>query len=331
MHKASLIRAAAILFDVAFSLAALAGLVSILAPEIVPDVTKFALAYAPLKLQGFTNNGAGNTAVANIQVGAAFKALLVRCATTANPVPTQAQISAAFTAWVLKVNGAEKWNLTGAELATYNAYHGFADQDGYRTIWFADPSQATIFSEDFLLYGTVGLRTFTLEVTADAAAAGASLELYAMIDPRGLSLGAHRVTQKYTEAIGGAGVYNVLLYPAQADRMFLEKIHFRMSANNITNARLLLPTGAGDQELYNLATNGAKTLNGAQFRPFTWQSTYFHLDMTMTRRISDLVHLGNKLRVELTVDGAASLTHIWQIVNATLIPADQLRKIGFAI
>lgn len=330
MHKASLIRAAAFAFDVAFGCLALAGLGALALGYDLGD-GKAALAYAALKLAGFNNNGAGNTAIAQIQIGAAFKCLLVKCATTANPVPTQAQINTAFTAWVLKVNGAEKYNLSGAELAAINAYHGFADQNGYRTIWFADPKQATIFAEDFLLYGTAGMRTFTLEVTADAAAAGATLELYGLIDPRPLTLGAHRVTQKYTEQVGGAGIYNVLLYPAQAERVFLEKIHFRMSANNITNARLVLPTGAGDQELYNLAVNGATTINGGQFSPFTWQAGYFHLDMTVTRRISDLVHMGNKLRVELTTDGAATLTAIWQMVNATLVPLEQLRKVGFSV
>lgn len=331
MHKASLIRAAAFAFDLGFAALAVLGILSIVAPELAPAESRVALAYAALKLAGFNNNGAGNTAIAQIQVGAAFKCLLVKCATTANPVPTQAQINTAFTAWVLKVNGAEKYNLTGAELNAMNAYHGWLDENGYRTIWFADPKQATLFAEDFLLYGTNGMKTFTLEVTADAAAAGANLELYGLIDPRPLALGAHRVTQKYTEAIGGAGVYNVLLYPAQAERVFLEKIHFRMSANNITNARLVLPTGAGDQELFNLATGGAKTINGGQFASFTWQTGYWHLDMTVTRRISDLVHMANRLRVELTTDGAATLTAIWQMVNATLVPAEQLRKVGFSI
>lgn len=329
MHKASLIRAAAFAFNVAFGVFAVAAIAR-------PDwfgleSAGAVLGYAALKLAGFNNNGAGNTAIAQIQIGAAFKSLLVRCATTANPIPTQAQIDAAFTRWLLKVNGAEKYDLTGLQLKELNLYHGWVDEAGYRTIWFADPKQATLFAEDFLLYGTAGMKTFTLEVTADAAAAGATLELYGLIDPRPLSLGAHRVTQKYSEAIGGAGIYNVLLYPAQAERMFLEKVHFKMSANNITNARLVLPTGAGDQELYNLATAGAKTLNGAQFAPFTWQAGYFHLDMTITRRISDLVHLANRIRVELTVDGAAAMTAIWQMVNATLVPAEQLRKVGFAL
>lgn len=290
-----------------------------------------AIGYTALKLPGFNNQGAGNTAIAQISTGAAYKALLVKCATTANPVPTQAQIDAAFTRWQLKVNGVPKYDLTGAQLKEHNLYHGWADEAGYRTLWFADPKQATLFAEDFLLYGTAGLKTFTLEVDADAAAAGANLELYGFIDPRALPLGAHRMTQRYSEAIGGSGVFNVALYPAQAERMFLEKIHCKMSANNITNARLVLPTGAGDVELYNLATAGAKTLNGAQFAPFTWQSGYFHVDLTVTRRISDLAHMANKLRLELTTDGAATLTTIWQMVNATLVPAAQLRKVGFAI
>lgn len=330
MHKASLIRAAAILLAV--------GVLSLgVNLELLPRDAFAGLAgvgaigYTALKLDGFNNNGAGQTAIAQIPIGAAYKCLLVKCATTANPVPTQAQIDAAFTRWHLKVNGVSKYDLTGLQLKELNLYHGWVDEAGYRTIWFADPRQATLFAEDFLLYGTSGMRTFTLEVTADAAAAGAFLELYGFIDPRRLPLGAHRRTQSYAEAIGGAGVYNVKLYPAETERVFLEKIHCKMSANNITNARLVLPTGAGDVELYNLATAGAKTLNAAMFSPFTWQGSYFHVDLTITRRLSDLVHMANKLRLELTVDGAANLTTIWQMVDGTLLTAEQLRKVGFAI
>lgn len=330
MHKAFLIRAAALLLAVG---AVALGIDLDLLPRNAFDYLAGvgAIGYTALKLDGFNNNGAGQTAIAQIPIGAAYKCLLVKCATTANPVPTQAQIDAAFTRWHLKVNGVSKYDLTGLQLKEFNLYHGYTDEAGYRTIWFADPRQATLFAEDFLLYGTRGMKTFTLEVTADAAAAGAFLELYGLIDPRALSLGAHRVTQSYAEAIGGAGVYNVKLYPPEADRVFLEKIHCKMSANNITNARLVLPTGAGDVELYNLATAGAKTLNAAQFSPFTWQAGYFHVDLTVTRRLSDLVHMANKMRLELTVDGAANLTVVWQMVNGTLVPAADLRKVGFAI
>jgi hypothetical protein len=330
MHKASLIRAAGILLAVSFvSHGVDADLLPLSAFDALAGVG--AIGYTAIKLQGFNNQGAGNTAIAQIPIGAAFKALLVKCATTANPVPTQAQIDAAFTRWVLKVNGIEKYDLTGVQLKELNLYNDWVDEAGYRTIWFADPKQASLFAEDFLLYGTAGMKTFTLEVTADAAAAGANLELYGFIDPRAMPLGAHRRTQKWSEAIAGAGVYNVLLYPAVQERVFLEKIHCKMSANNITAARLILPTGAGDQEIYNLATAGAKTLNAAQFAPAVWQAGYFHIDLTITRRLSDMVHLANKLRLELTADGAGTVTHIWQLVDASQLSVEHLRKRGFAI
>lgn len=251
--------------------AALSVLVFLAAFDLVPADALAglgALGYTAIKLDGFNNVGAGQKGIAQIPIGAAYRAIMVKLATTANPVPTQAQIDAAFTRWHLKVDGASKLDMTGLQLKEWNLYHGWADEAGYRTIWFADPKQATLFHEDFLLYGTMGMKTFTLEIDADAAAAGAAMELYGLVDPRALPLGAHRINQVYAETIGGAGTYNVLLYPAQRERVFLERLHCKMSANSITNARLVLPTAKGDQEAYNLPIGGAKTLNGGQLAPF---------------------------------------------------------------
>ena len=73
-------------------------------------------------------------------------------------------------------------------------------------------------------------------------------------------------------------------------------------------------------------------LNGAAYIPFTWQTNYFHLDLTQTRRLSDALHMFiQDLRFELDVSGAMTLTSIWEMIDGTQVPANNLKGLGFRL
>lgn len=281
-----------------------------------------------VKLPGFSNVGVSQTAIATLPRGPSYRNLVVGITDNATD-PTQAVISARYTGWRVKANGITKFELTGTLLQELNAYHGHADENGIRSIYFVQPKQATIGSEDALLYGTNNLDTFQLEVDIGAAAVGPILELHAMIVPDKLPLGAHRITQVLTEAPGGASTaYQVLNMPPRIAGRFLEKIHFKASANAIQAARMIV----NQQDWWIGKTKLAKSLNGAAYIPFTWQTNYFHLDLTQTRRLSDALHMFiQDLRFELDVTGAMTTTSVWEMIDGTQVPANNLKGLGFRL
>lgn len=287
------------------------------------------VAFVLVKLPGFSNVGVSQTAIANIVRGVAYRSLHVGI--TDNAIdPTQANISTRYKRWTVKVNGITKHDLTGTLLQELNGYHGHADENGVRSIWFVQPKQATIGSEDAMLYGTANIDTFSLEVEIDATAVGPILELHAMITPAALKLGAHRVSQVLTEAPGGANTaYQVLNYGQRGVAgMWLEKIHMKASANHINAARLI----RNQQDFWTGKVKLAKSINGAAYIPFTWQTNYFHLDLTQTRRLSDALNLNvQDFRLELDVSGAMTLTSIWEMIDGRSVPANSLRGIGLAL
>ncbi len=301
-----------------------------LAYLVVPDVLGLAapgaaLGFVVVKLPGFANVGVSQTAIANIPRGVSYRALFTGI--TDNAVdPTQAVITARYTRWVVKANGVIKIDLTGGQLQELNAYKGNADENGVRSIWFVDPKQATMMSEDAMLYGTANLDTFSLEVDIGAAAVGPILELHAMIDPRPMPLGVHRITQVLTEAPGGVNTaYQVLNMPPRIRGRYAEKIHFKASANAINAARLIL----NNQDIWAGKVKLAKSINGGSYFSFVWQTGYYHMDLTVTRRLSDALNLNvQDLRAELDVSGAMTLTSIWEMIDATMAPANALQALG---
>lgn len=314
------------IFAFALAMLALAGVYHF-APDVAGASGLFGVTagFVVVKLPGFSNVAVSNTAIANIPRGVSYRSLHTGITDNATD-PTQAVISARYTRWVVKVNGITKIDLTGTLLQELNGYHGHADENGVRSIWFVQPKQATLASEDAMLYGTANIDTFSLEVDVGAAAVGPILELHAMIVTDRLPLGAHRITQTFTEAPGGVSTaYQVLSLAPRIPGRFLEKLHFKASANTINAARMIV----NQQDFYLAKVKLAKSINGAAYIPFTWQAGYFHVDLTQTRRLSDALNLYiQDLRFELDVSGAMTLTHVWEMIDGTGVPANQLRGLG---
>lgn len=262
-----------------------------------------------VNLPGFTGVGAGQTAIANIPLGLSYHALVIGATNAGVDATTQANINTHFTRWQLKVNGRPKYDLSGSQHYMLNQYHGHVDEPGVRTLWFTQPKQATLNGEDAMLYGTKGLQTMTLEVDIGAGATSPTLDVKALIDPRSLPLGSHRVVEKLTETIGATGTYNLLGYPPKRGRL-LEKVHF--NGGTISAARLI----ANNQDLFNVATKYAKSINGAMFSPFSWQAGWWHLDMTMARRLADVLNIDiSDFRIELTAGATGTLTSLWECID----------------
>lgn len=319
---------------------AFAAVLSVLAitAQLFPDALGFdpripgvALGFVLVKLPGFQNVAVSNTAIAAIPVGVSYRSLFT--AITDNAIdPTQAIISARYTRWVLKADGTIKWDVTGTLGQELNAYHGHGDQDGVRSLWLTQPKQATLGSEDALMWGTGGLTTLTLEVDVGAAAVGPLLSLYALIDPTMMKngkappLGAHRLVQTFVDTPGGANSeYLVLNMPPRMAGRWLEKVHFKASANAVSAIRMIV----NQQELHNSIVKISKSLNAAGFSPFTWQTNYFHFDLTVTRRLSDALNMNiADLRLLLNVTGAMTLTAVWEMIDGTAARPEALQALG---
>lgn len=319
------------------AVAALFGVLALTAqlfPEALgfdPRLPGVALGFVLVKLPGYQNVAVSNTAIAAIPVGVSYRALFT--AITDNAIdPTQATISARYTRWVLKADGTIKWDVTGTLGQELNAYHGHGDQDGVRSTWLTQPKQATLGSEDALMWGTGGLTTLTHEVDVGAAAVGPLLSLYALIDPtlmkngKAPPLGAHRLVQTFTDTPGGANAeYLVLNMPPRMAGRWLEKVHFKASANAVSAIRMIV----NQQELHNSIVKISKSLNAAGFSPFTWQTNYYHFDLTVTRRLSDALNMNiADLRLLLNVTGAMTLTAVWEMIDGTSARPEALQALG---
>lgn len=296
-----------------------------------PHLPGVALGFVLVKLPGYQNVAVSNTAIAAIPVGVSYRALFT--AITDNAVdPTQAVISARYTRFVLKADGTIKWDVTGTLGQELNAYHGHGDQDGVRSTWLTQPKQATLGSEDALMWGTGGLTTLTHEIDIGAAAVGPLLSLYALIDPmlmkngKAPPLGAHRLVQTFVDTPGGANTeYLVLNMPPRMAGRWLEKVHFKASANAVSAIRMIV----NQQELHNSIVKISKSLNAAGFSPFTWQTNYYHFDLTVTRRLSDALNMNiADLRLLLNVTGAMTLTAVWEMIDGTSARPEALQALG---
>lgn len=320
-----------------YAFAAAFGLLAF-AAQLFPDalgidarIPGVALGFVLVKLPGFQNVAVSNTAYAAIPVGVSYRSLFV--AITDNAIdPTQATISQRYTRFVLKADGTIKWDVTGTLGQELNAYHGHGDQDGVRSLWLAQPKQEVLAAQDALMWGTGDLTTLTLEVDVGAAAVGPLLSLYALIDPTMLKngkappLGAHRLVQAFVDTPGGANTeYLVQNMPPRMAGRWVEKVHFKASANAVSGIRMIV----NQQELHNAITKVAKSLNAAGYSPFTWQTNYYHFDLTVTRRLSDALTMNiADLRLLLNVTGAMTLTAVWEMIDGTRVRPESLSNLG---
>lgn len=288
------------------------------------------LGFVLVKLPSPQNVVVSNTAIANIPVGVTYRTLFAAITDMATD-PNQATISARYTRWVIKANGTIKWDLTGTLLQELNAYKVNGDRDGVRSIWLTDPKSAVLGQEDMLAWGTGDLQTLTWEIDVGAAAVTPLIDIYAFITPPPMNrpapgLGVHRIVQTFLDVPGGANDEFMLVnLPPRLPGRFIEKLHMKASAGSIDGVRILI----NQQELYKTITKISRSLNDGWWSPFVWQTGYFHFDPTVTRRLSDAIHMNvADLRVLADVSAAMNLTAVWEMIDASRVPQNTWQALG---
>ena len=239
--------------------------------------------------RSFNAVAAGQTATIDLPTTRIYRGLRLLYGTGTAGGPTRANMEAEVTEIRIKVNGKVQRRFSAAQLFAINAYHGKAVEDGILPIFFAEPWRRTVQGEDGLAWGMADVDTFQVEVDIAAGATNPTLDADAITLEGNLAMGPITKWRQFVVPVSAVGIVNVSTLP-KTDAYFT--IHC-VSAN-ITSVKVLVDR----KEIVNAGAAVLQSL--ADDQGFAWQTGYFHLDFSNSRRVTNVL--------QMTVPGAGRVS-----------------------
>ncbi len=215
----------------------------------------------------FDQVGPGKTSTARLPVGTTFLDLNLQCFVAGNAA-TRAQIEADITAIRISVDGKEKMNLTGfqiAALVSFYAEDAIADT-GQLWVPFERPWMQEIANQVAPAYGMLGKDSFQIEIDLDGGADIDAMTLRRRTHPIAETLGDHVQYRRFTPTFAATGDQIVDTYPKIATDVLMA-VHFfvdpGVGVEHLTRLQLrcddatIIDTTPADYALY-LRTQTAK-------------------------------------------------------------------------
>ena len=245
---------------------------------------------------------AGQVATIDLPTDRRYHAIFLRYTESGTAV-TSANMDAAITSIVIKVNSRTQREYTAAELRVLNAVNGadFAFQNGVLPIFFSEPWRRTPGGEDALawpMFAQNGIQSFQIEVTIAAGRTAPALSGKAVVDQVMAPLGPIVTTRRRNVPVSATGVTTLLDMPRNLGDY--NSLHcFEATANDIAGVRVtvdqLIAFDRRDAE-----NTAFLTVNG-----YVPQAALFHVIFDENRRVGDglpLLRADKTLASEFTLE-----------------------------
>lgn len=155
---------------------------------------------------------AGAVATLDVPVGSTYYGITLQY-TESGTLVTQANMEAAITGVLIKINGVPQRRLTAQDIIDYNALHGVVYQNGYLPIFFAEPWARSAGGEDIFAWGTDDVQTFQIEVTIASGRTSPALSAIAEVTNERRPLGSIKKFFSYAIPVAATGIINWQTFP----------------------------------------------------------------------------------------------------------------------
>jgi len=269
-------------------------------------------------LPSFNTVAAGATASLNVPLGPTYRSIILK-ATNNGAAVNAADFATYFTGVRVKLNGKIYRDLSGADLAMLNAFHGYTQTAGIFPIDFAPPRMRTVVGEDGLAWGTADpwLQTFGIEVDIAAGATNPTLEAVAERVPIRSRLGWIIMQLRNPTAISATGQQEIPTLPRTNGP--LQFLHFDISTAVMTGLEIEVDgEDVFDAPLDVLADR-------LRYRNYVPQTDWVHFTTAVTRRAEDVLPLNRvqDFRIKPTFSASGNLPIIMETLNAPAgVPED---------
>lgn len=260
------------------------------------------------KMPSFSGVAAGSTATASYPVGLTYRGLGIRYKINGTNA-TEAQLAALGV--VLKIDGDEKINLSGADLLALYKYHGNPVQAGVLPIVFARSTLRSARNEDATAYGTEDVSSMVLEITIPSGVTNPSLETFAE-QSAGSPLGQHITVKSFSRSISATGEFEEANLPKGTSDKPRALVGLHLTTDDIDRFEVIINSNNAMKE----DVETAKFLDGLKGREKTWQTGYTHIVPTRTNRLSDAIPLNvQDYRVLTNHTATGSFKYLHEVVE----------------
>lgn len=266
------------------------------------------------KLPDFNPVAAGARASILIPRGPTYEDITLRYAESGTAA-NEATMKAGIEEVVLKVNGIERFSMTGKHLVDINKFYGLGYNAGELVIPLARPWMKTKEAIDNLAWGTRNMDSFMLEVKLASGATAPTLSADAWVIPESRDLGAIIEVHEISAASSTTGKFEISTLPKGNGDM----VAIHLDNANITALEAKIngvPFIDNDTDLDAYHNSLTRRSDGKR----TAQTGYVHVDAQHRNRLGDTWPLAQveQFNINPSLSSAGAVGIIMETLNAPL-------------
>lgn len=263
--------------------------------------------------RSFNAVAAGQTATLDLPVTGIYHGLKIGYGTSTAGGATQANMEAEVDEVRLLINGVVQRRFDARQLFDINAYKGKGVTTGILPIYFEEPWRKTAQGGDSLAWGMADVSTFTVEVDVNSGATSPTLTAQAIKRPGNLPMGPIVKWRQFVVPVTATGIVNVSTFPKQdayytlhCDSANIADVDIKVDQVSILDGTRAMLEDLSDDYGY------------------AFQTGWFHVDFSATRRVSDALSMltdgvGGKrvadFQVDFNMSSAASFTVVAEVLG----------------